>query len=95
MKKALEGLSCNLAYHFLGTITSAIWGAAFAGPVGVCVGAAWGLASTTRNFTGISLCGIFQLSCAAAILTLQCSATQATLAVRGSLLPLSRSRQWI
>ena len=44
--KALEGLSCNLAYHFLGTITSTIWGAAFAGPVGVCVGAAWGLAST-------------------------------------------------
>lgn len=44
--KALSGLSCNIMYEITGSVTGAIWGAAFAGPVGAAVTLAWGIAFT-------------------------------------------------
>ena len=44
--KAIQGLSCDILYSVLGTMTGSIWAAAFTGPIGWCVGAAWGVAAT-------------------------------------------------
>lgn len=44
--KGAKGLPCNLLYSVAGTVTGSIWTAAFGGPIGYCVGLAWGIATT-------------------------------------------------